>query len=315
VPFLIHLVSLRRSADEPSHMDDFRQALKEERGEACAIVSDPGEANLILFLDTHSQDWRMKRLLDHPLRKLYPRKTMVYSDVDRPWCALPGVYVSMPRRSFNRTWQRPWLYHRIPHAIERTPPHAATLLFSFMGGNTHRIREGVLRLEHDRGRIEDTTGFMFYETEAPGFADRADRYVSLLSDSKFVLCPRGHGTTSFRLVETLAAGRVPVIISDNWVEPEGLDWSAFSVRIAESEIGSVPHLLERKEHDYERMAVAASAAYDENFAPMSSPRRIVGLCAAILDDRSLASFPSNGVRRGRWLRLWAADRLTHIRVR
>jgi hypothetical protein len=311
----VHLVSLRPSANSPSHIADFTQPRPAHPRAMFSVVPDPEDADIILFLDTHSQDWQMTHLVNHPLRKRYPAKAMVYSDVDRPWCALPGIYVSMPRDSFNRRWQRPWLYHRTPHVIERTPPQTAVLLFSFVGGNTHRIREAVLRLKHDRCLIEDTSGFVFYATDSPGYADRVQRYRAILSDSKYVLCPRGHGTASFRLVETLAAGRVPVIISDQWMEPEGLDWSSFSLRVPESEVESIPHLLEQKEHDYQRMAHAAALAYDEHFAPISSTGKIVGLCSDLLSAGPLEAFPRLGVRSGRWLRLWAADRLTRTGLR
>jgi hypothetical protein len=61
--------------------------------------------------------------------------------------------------------------------------------------------------------------------------------TDLLHSSEFTLIPRGQNLYSFRLIEALAAGSIPVIINDDWVLPfsELLDYSSFTVRIKESD--------------------------------------------------------------------------------
>ena len=44
-------------------------------------------------------------------------------------------------------------------------------------------------------------------------------YHDRLRTTKFALVPRGHGVFSRRLVEVLAAGAIPVIISNGWILP------------------------------------------------------------------------------------------------
>jgi hypothetical protein len=39
----------------------------------------------------------------------------------------------------------------------------------------------------------------------------------------FIACPRGYATLSIRPFETLKAGRVPIIVADSYVAPEGLE--------------------------------------------------------------------------------------------
>jgi hypothetical protein len=69
-------------------------------------------------------------------------------------------------------------------------------------------------------------------------------YLSVISKSIFVLCPRGYGSSSYRLFEALKMGRIPVIISDAWVPPQGPDWSRCSIRIAEANVSNIPEILE-----------------------------------------------------------------------
>src|SRR5258706_12122572 len=114
-------------------------------------------------------------------------------------------------------------------------------LFSFVGSRNVVVRGALLELSHPRGLVRDTSGFNIYDggDEAEHAARRMREYVETLKESKFVLCPRGLGTSSIRLYETLALGRVPVILSDKWVAPEGPDWAAFSLPVEERDAGRV----------------------------------------------------------------------------
>jgi len=70
-------------------------------------------------------------------------------------------------------------------------------------------------------------------------------FVELLNTT-FGLAPRGYGPTSYRLLELLALGVIPVILQDKTVLPfsEWLDWSEFSVLVPERSIGAIPFILQ-----------------------------------------------------------------------
>jgi len=74
--------------------------------------------------------------------------------------------------------------------------------------------------------------------------DRWD-YEQLLSNSTFCLVPRGRRLGSFRFLETLQAGCLPVILSNGWQLPlaEVVDWNQAAVIIDERQLMQVPEVL------------------------------------------------------------------------
>ncbi|MBA2269339.1 MAG: exostosin family protein [Chthoniobacterales bacterium] len=91
------------------------------------------------------------------------------------------------------------------------------------------VRRDLMTLKHPRGFIQDTSAeFARVLQRAMNAAERRDyhrRYADITKASKFVLCPRGLSVSSIRLFETMKMGRVPVILSDGWVEPPGPAWA------------------------------------------------------------------------------------------
>jgi len=86
--------------------------------------------------------------------------------------------------------------------------------------------------------------FFFDERITPERHDELNarnRYIEAIRDSKFVLCPRGNGTTSIRFFETLAACNVPIFIGGSstkfpldWI----INWDAAVFRISEKEVNN-----------------------------------------------------------------------------
>ena len=285
-------------------MRAWRESAARDRYGVHGLTDDPGRADLILFVDLHlNPDWRLRSLWQHPLVRTHRDKTLVYDERDHPWCALPGLYCSMPSAHFDARLQRACAYYgAITFADDPRVEAAPDLLFSFLGSRSHPIRRRLLSLTHPRAAVEDTSGFLFYDRSNPAAYDRQKaHYLETLLRSKFVLCPRGAGTGSIRLFETLAAGRVPVILSDDWVAPAGPDWTACSLRVPEAEIAAIPARLEAAEAAYPRLAAAARAAHADWYAQSVIFHRLVESCAELLAARATA-LPNPPGRRYRELR-------------
>lgn len=70
-------------------------------------------------------------------------------------------------------------------------------------------------------------------------------YLDLLSRSQFAAVPRGAGLHSYRFVEAMSCGAIPVVLSDDWVLPfsELIDWSQIIVKWNETDVRLLPQYL------------------------------------------------------------------------
>ena len=210
------------------------------------------------------------------------------NEQDRPWCVLPGMYASMPRGSFNSARQRACQF------IEQLNPHIAQIaesgqnpeyLFSFAGSATAPVRKKIFQLNAPFIHVQDTTGIDFFNRNDKEVEAAKKNYAEIIGRSKFVLCPRGVGTSTFRLFETMQAGRVPVVLSDKWVPPEGPHWGEFLIRIPESQVHSISKILKTHEGRHKEMGQAARNAWLEWFSPPVTFHRFTEGLAAIRESR------------------------------
>jgi len=83
----------------------------------------------------------------------------------------------------------------------------------------------------------------------------AKQFNEKMKNSRFCLYMRGTRVHSPRLIESMLFGCVPVILADDYELPLSwlVDWSAFSVRIPESDFQTIPDALERANSDWDAM--------------------------------------------------------------
>lgn len=141
-----------------------------------------------------------------------------------------------------------------------------TFLCSFVGSPTHPIRNQLL------SQWGNDENFIFAMQEhwmevIP--KKNLSLFKALTSKSKFTLCPRGYGKTSFRLYECMQLGSVPVYVSDSHYLPwtDKLDWSEFCVLIKPDQINDLKEILSSySDKQIEKMVQTAHKLYDEYFS-------------------------------------------------
>lgn len=159
--------------------------------------------------------------------------------------------------------------------IVNPAPAAATerpILASFRGAPSHPVRKALAALDDGaRIRVElvDPANHAGRIDAAAGRTD-AD-YEALIDRSVFSFVPRGDALFSYRLLEVMARGSIPVILSDGWVLPfdRSVDWPSFSVSVHQEAVPEIPRLLAAFTPDeIDRLRTNAADAYRRLFADL-----------------------------------------------
>lgn len=275
---------------------DFEQLLNSARAEASphAIVSDPAAADLILFVERESDPKsRLSHIRSHPLYRQFQEKCFLFDARYKGIPFVPGVYSSIMSAHHDprRTKSGHYLEVQENAIMTWSPEYDPRYLFSFVGTSwTHRVRRAILQLRHPDALLVDTASKGILIKKVHPVTDEAEveyleSYVQRLKDSRFVLCPRGTGPSSLRLFESMMVGRVPVIISDEWVPPDGPEWPRFSLRVPERDVASIPHLCEQHAGAALEMGRAAREAWETWFSIDASFHSIVEWCLDIQQSR------------------------------
>lgn len=276
---LIHLCTTAPLSDpvQPYAQSNYRRLLASaaaDRFRAHALTEDPAEAEAILFVGSgrkYHADIKTTQVV-----RRFPDRCFVWDEQDNAIRSLPGIYTGLSPTAALTPWFRTGFYLRVMDndRIHYCPPdETAKFLFSFRGKVANApVRSLLMALRHPQAYLCDSDS---------GQSDHDDEYVRILRSSKFVLCPRGLGPSTWRLYETMRAGRVPVILSDDWVPPRGPAWHRFSLRVAERDFASVPLLCERWESEAPAMGALAREAWESWFSRESAFHRIVEWCLSI----------------------------------
>ncbi|XP_047339367.1 probable glycosyltransferase At5g11130 [Impatiens glandulifera] len=129
-------------------------------------------------------------------------------------------------------------------------PSNRTIFAFFAGGEHGDVREQLFKYWKDKDK----------EIQVHSYLPKNINYYESLGNTKFCLCPSGYEVASPRIVESIHAGCVPVIISEGYVLPfsDTLDWTKFSFHLPVSKIRRLKKMLKgisKKEYEEKRKAV------------------------------------------------------------
>jgi hypothetical protein len=239
-------------------------------------VNEPENADLIIIFE----EWSNKLLSyidvlnESELFRDYCKKiyTINYDSVANEGF-LPGCYVSLSNNKLDSNRYRSCAYPKVynehltaPDKIAITPK----FLFCFRG-TTHSspIRKRIVQelTEAREADIVDVTKAFHTHTEQ----DKTE-FLAQMQESIFVLCPRGWSPNSYRLFEAMSVGRCPVIISDEWVETVGPDWSTCSIRVPEADIHNIPKILEERRSEGRLLGQRAQYEWQQHFSEQAKYR-------------------------------------------
>jgi len=251
------------------------------------LTDDPDQADIILFVENHAHDDPyLLSVRHHPVYRRFAEKCFLYHDDDNAVAVLRGIYPSIRKRDYlaDRCRAGGYIARIARNDFIRYDParRPERWLYSFFGEANSPVRIALLAGAHPDGLVRDTTGARLWQMEPGPARDRFTReYAESILDSQFVLCPAGYGPSTYRLYEAMEMGRVPVILSDEWVPPPGPRWDEFSVQIPERRVGEVPAILRKLSDRHEAMGRQARLAWEQWFAKPVCFHRLIELCADI----------------------------------
>lgn len=197
-------------------------------------VPDPMLADLLVFpyyLEQYTDHHRISGLWEFISSLPYFRQRetahLFFSDHDS---SAPYVTSSIwLRASVSRRTRDPYSYP-LPYLVEDLAAFASPERFcslsshtSFVGyqgfsGERLPLLQGIAAEPRLIAHLDVTDGFHDLQSEEIRQIRRM-RYLDSLANSLTVLCPRGDGENSIRFFETLAAGRIPVLVADTALLP------------------------------------------------------------------------------------------------
>jgi hypothetical protein len=114
--------------------------------------------------------------------------------------------------------------------------------FSFLGSSkTHWTRKGLIDLYPDN--CFDSG--QYWGLDKNMTKEFNDKYIKMIGDSYFSLCPRGTGISTVRLFESIYMNSIPVIIADGYKKPMSdiINWDEFSITIKEKDIDKIAEII------------------------------------------------------------------------
>ncbi|MBK0368802.1 exostosin domain-containing protein [Flavobacterium agrisoli] len=234
------------------------------------LVDNPRIADLVIFVEHHpGNDPYFFEVLKHPTYKLYKNKCYLYHDHDKNLTLIPTISPSVCNSTFNKKLHYPFHYLEQISAnpnVKYIPDNdkQKKYLFSFMGASRTypSARKEIIKCYKGDENINDTGESNSWELNEEDRKKYFEKYADILFQSKFILCPRGIGPSSYRLFESMKIGIAPVIISDDWVETKGVDWKSCSIRIKEKDVSKIEHILKSRENEYIELGVNARKNYE-----------------------------------------------------
>jgi hypothetical protein len=255
------------------------------------LTEDPKRADCILFVEGHpGTDPYFFQVLRSPLYRHFKRKCVLYHDADQAVTALPTISPSLERWQFRRDSKRS--VHYVARKCENEAINSASArwtterryLCSFVGSSaTHTVRQQLLQNPFDGMYLLDTAGRNGWQMTAEEKARYEADYLEVVQESHFILCPRGIGPCTYRLFESMQLGRAPVVIADEWVQIEGIDWDAFSIRVAERDVGRLAQILASRKQEAMEMGRTARRVWEEHISPAASLRTLARAAFSVLE--------------------------------
>lgn len=230
----------------------------------CKISSSASDSDQVILPRESREPYRARPLCRRDI------DTFVWETSDLPPGRMSGFYCSLNRHLFDHGRHRTFCYpFIINERIEPFDLSDAHYDYSFVGSLTWPLRKEILdqmaTVSALQGILSIYPPIWDFIFDRSGVKEKIE-YANAVRRSRFVLCPRGFGVGSIRLFETMKARRVPIIISDDYVLPTGIEWSSCAVVVRERDIAKIPILIRNASDNWAILASNARCVWERCFS-------------------------------------------------
>jgi hypothetical protein len=230
-------------------------------------VKSLNEADVLLIQENNSyKNFNyITSILKDPVLSNHYHKVFTTNTDDCATGLFRGLYTSLPKSRFN-----PHLYAAVPYfeypneLVFTKKSHAAPHYLASWRGNTKsngvRLKLFQALLSKPAIRLEKTHSWLNHSSA------EKETYVELIQQAKLSLCPAGWAPVSFRIYESMALGRCPVIIADNFVPPAGPNWMEFALFFPEKNVANLYPFLLQHEESYRILGKKAKEEWNSFFS-------------------------------------------------
>lgn len=262
-------------------------------------VNDPQLADILLIQEKQSfKNFRyIKDLMKDPWISKYANKVLTINNDDCATGLLRGLYTSIPKSRCTLGLHVSVPYMDFPNELVFQSPNkndSPEFLAGWRGNpKSSSLRRRLFQdFQHNPNFCLETTKSWLNHSQK----EKQD-YVDLILNSKFSLCPTGWAPVSFRIYESMALGRCPVIIADDFVPPLGPEWNRFALFLPENKLKYLFDFLIENQENYELLGQWASEAWQKYF---HAEARIDYYAQSIQDLLSANRFSSPKKEFERW---------------
>ena len=136
----------------------------------------------------------------------------------------------------------------MPITVGTFRPSDKHRLASFRGVDSHPVRQALMALNGVAGITCEIVSPANHFGKIDAQKNQIDQeYYQLLNESIFAIVPRGDAHFSYRLLEVMSFGCIPIILSDGLILPfdRTIPWETLSVHVAEGDVERIPDILAR----------------------------------------------------------------------
>jgi hypothetical protein len=238
------------------------------------VAKDPEVADAIIIQEeetTYKGFRYIDELLNDSLISKYLNKVFTINTDDSATGLLRGLYAAIPKQRFNVFLHKavPYIKYKNEYSFQNGEAIDPVYLAGWCGNTkSNKMRKSLVDILKDNEDFLIKTSQSWYNHGD----DEKRQYVQIVKSCKFSLCPAGWAPASIRIYESMALGRCPVIIADDFMPPEGPSWNEFALFFPQRNIAKLQTFLLQNEPNYLKLGASAKENWDRFFRGERLPR-------------------------------------------